>query len=794
MSAPNGKHHTTSSSSSHGFQEPLHHAKPSASEEIQEESDGDDPNGNHETDIRKKQIFKGRYLFWLAYQSIGVIYGDIGTSPLYVYSSTFTSEPSYDDLLGALSLIIWSVTLMVSVKYVLIVLRADDEGEGGTFAIYSLLSRYANIVRRDPREERSIKMERVEASSLPATSKHTRSFIEGSTVMKVLLKIIGVFGVSLVMSDGILTPAQSVLGAIQGLRIVDESIGTPTIVGVSCGILILLFLIQPLGEYLIIKPMIIANAVTRSLQNRELFCPNRDHLAGLQSVLRYLQSTIQMSWLCFAYPCLLLAYIGQAAYISDHPEAYSNPFFNAVPPGMFYPSLVVAVLAAVVASQTMVTATFQLLSQIIKLSYFPQVKLVHTSKIFHGQIYIPWVNWLLMVGTIIVTVAYNNTTKLGQAYGVCVILVTFITTSMVSLVALIVWRIPLLVVLVGFLVFGALDGVYLSSALTKVPDGAWFTLILAVLLSSIFVLWRFGKENQWQAEASDRLAPSEIIDWSHADRLAIKDIVLSLRFTHTFGSAPISGIKGVGIFFDKSGLPNTTPTVFVHFLQKFQAAPAVVVFFHIRPLSIPTVPMEERFTVNRCLGKLTSNVKNQFFRVTLRHGYNDQVVHQDLGSQIYEHLRSFVIREGALSDVNTYPKQPETADLAPPVPVERMLDGSSVSPRLESHPDGHSIDDHIAESTPASQPNHVPRSSSEQQERIRRGLLSLVSAYEDQVVYIVGKEQMRIREAMGCKPQGWCRRIGLAAFLWIRTNTGSKIANLNVDVDKLVEIGFVKVI
>ncbi|KAL8640785.1 MAG: hypothetical protein Q9226_008706, partial [Calogaya cf. arnoldii] len=174
MSAPNGKHHTTSSSSSNGFQEPLHQAQSSASEKVQEESDGIDPNGNHETDIRKKQVrsldlnkltmvlsrpladfqgsvpilvrsrktpssFRPLTTSRLAYQSIGVIYGDIGTSPLYVYSSTFTSDPSYDDLLGALSLIIWSVTLMVSVKYVLIVLRADDEGEGGTQTLYAVI-------------------------------------------------------------------------------------------------------------------------------------------------------------------------------------------------------------------------------------------------------------------------------------------------------------------------------------------------------------------------------------------------------------------------------------------------------------------------------------------------------------------------------------------------------------------------------------------------------------------------------------------------------------------------------
>ncbi|KAL8872891.1 MAG: hypothetical protein Q9198_007127 [Flavoplaca austrocitrina] len=354
---------------------------------------------------------------------------------------------------------------------------------------------------------------------------------------------------------------------------------------------------------------------------------------------------------------------------------------------------------------------------------------------------------------------------------------------MVSLVALIIWRLPLSLVLLGYLVFGALDGVYLSSALTKVPEGAWFTLVLAALLSSIFVLWRYGKENQWQAEASDRLAPSEIIDWSHADRLAARDIPISLRFTSTFGSAPISIIKGMGIFFDKSGLPNTTPTVFIHFLQKFQAAPVVVVFFHIRPLPLPSVPLEERFTVNRCLGTLTSNVRNQFFRVTLRHGYTDEVVHRDLRSQIYEHLRAFVIREGAISDVHS-PRQQETGNPSASEPTSSIIDSSSIFPIPETHENGHIKINAVTEL------NKIP----EQQETVRRGLLSLASAYEDQAVYIVGKEQMRIQEVMGCKPKGWCRRIALAAFLWLRSNTGSKIANLNVDVDKLVEIGFVKMI
>ncbi|KAI4169816.1 MAG: hypothetical protein LQ348_007216, partial [Seirophora lacunosa] len=677
----------------------------------------------------------------------------------------------------------------VSVKYVLIVLRADDEGEGGTFAVYSLLSRHAKIVRRDPREERSIKFER--ESNLPAMSEYTRSFLERSRVMKTLLKTIGVLGVSLVMSDGILTPAQSVLGAIQGLRLVDETITTATIVGTSCGILILLFLIQPFGTSKIgtcFAPIVILwlllnfsfgiyNLVLHDHSVLKAFSPayagqylvrnKTDGWRSLGGILlaftgvealfadlgAFSRRAIQLSWLLFAYPCLLLAYIGQAAFISDNRDAYSNPFFNAVPPGMFYPSLVVAILAAIVASQTMITATFQLLSQIIKLSYFPQIRLVHTSKIFQNQIYIPWVNWLLMVGTIVVTVAYNNTTKL---------------------VAVIIWHIPLPIVILGFLIFGALDGIFLSSALTKVPNGAWFTLILAALLSSIFVLWRFGKENQWHAEASDLIAPSSIIFSSGDDGPPKANATASgLRLTAMFDSTPISTIAGLGIFFDKSGLPNTTPTVFVHFLQKFQAAPRIVVFFHIRPLSVPTVPFEERFTITRPVKPAANGQGHQFFRITSRHGYMDEVVSMDLGFQICEQLRSLVIREGATAQYQTQ------KHVNWPTPNGHAED-DAIEPRKRR--------DRLEEIDHNAQPGAIGVAPlTAQQERTRQVLSSLESAYKDQVVYIVGKEQMRVCKVTGFKPGGWCRRIALAAFLWLRSNTGSKIANLNVDVDKLVE-------
>jgi KUP system potassium uptake protein len=350
---------------------------------------------------------------------------------------------------------------------------------------------------------------------------------------------------------------------------------------------------------------------------------------------------------------------------------------------------------------------------------------------------------------------------------VCVILVTFITTIMVSLVAIIIWRLPIFVVAIGFIAFGALDGVYLTSALTKVPSGAWFTIVLASVLSSIFVLWRFGKENQWRAEASDRIPPSQIISSTEDGVRTGPDGHQGLRLTPAFGGAVISSIHGMGIFFDKTGSSKSTPTVFIHFLRKFQAAPAVVVFFHIRPLSVPTVPPAERFTVTRSfLSPNMSPAFHDFYRVTLRHGYTDEAVTRDLGLLLLEQLRAFAIREQSMG-----------LDESPPatLPMASGTSASSTSPISSSEPRFVSV---------------TPQALA--QDLARQHLHRLQSAYDHQVVFVVGKEQMRIREDQGL--QGWTRRIALSAFLWLRENTGSRVRNLNVDVEKLVEIGFVKVV
>ncbi|KAK9243438.1 potassium transporter [Lipomyces tetrasporus] len=711
-------------------------------------------------DVKHRQEFGGWTLAFLAYQSIGVIYGDIGTSPLYVYSSTFLSDPSYDDLIGALSLIIWSITLIVTVKYVLIVLRADDEGEGGTFALYSLLSRYSNIATRDPKTIYTVKMERYLTADMKYSNRKARSAIEKSRFAQHLLKVLAVLGVSLIMADGVLTPAQSVLGAIQGLTIVKPDIGKPVIIGVSCAILILLFAVQPFGTSKLaigFAPIVIvwlAFNAAFGIYNLALFDHSvlkalSPYLAGhylvgngeagwkslggillaftgvealFADLAAFSRRAIQLSWLCFAYPCLLLAYIGQAAYISRDPSAYSNPFFNSVPPGMFYPSLVISILAAIVASQAMITSTFQLLTQIMKLSYFPNIKVVHTSSKFYGQIYIPIANWLLMVGTVVVTAAYNNTTRLGNAYGVCVILVTFITTCMVSLVALIMWRLNPFLVALFFLTFALLEGTFLTSNLTKVPEGAWLTLAIAAILSSTFILWRYGKDRQWKSERAHQIDLAQIVAKSSDGKV---------HLAPAFGGGELVGMKGVGIFFDKGG--DKVPTVYAQFLQKFEMQQEYVIFFHLRPLPLPTVAEEERYNIRR------TKIPNTF-RIMVRHGYNDRIISKDLATLLFNRLRTFIIQEHA------------------------------AKPRLMSDDGGRTV---------------VPSSNADAV--VAGEIQALTTAFDDQVVFIVGKEQLKISAAAN-----YFKKWLLIVFLWIRENTRNKIAELDIPVDELVEIGFVR--
>lgn len=441
----------------------------------------------------------------------------------------------------------------------------------------------------------------------------------------------------------------------------------------------------------------------------------------------------------------------------------------------------------------------QLISQIMKLSYCPQVKVVHTSKTFHGQIYVPFLNWLLMLGTILVTAVYSNTTRLGNAYGVCVMFVTFFDTCMVTLVALIVWSIPPWIVALPWLFFACFDGLYLSSALNKVPDGAWFTLTLSAILAGLFLLWRFGKENQWRAEAEDRF---------RLNKLVVKDPEGKLRLTSRWGGDQLSQIRGLGIFFDKTGV--MTPSVFTHFASKFVAVMDVTVFFHLHPVEAPTVPDDERYAVS----KFTTIPG--CYRLVVKHGFMDEVISPDLAALIYENVRAFVIRQAVRGQAMRAEDAEDSASSAidniegsgphpNPPPTTTTLDTSSATATTTSADVPSSLNPAAnvplphTPNTPALSISFAPpqgpreRHISEKHpvelrdEAVAAELARLDRAYAAKIMYVVGKGQMKIRSDSGI-----FRKVTLGTFMWIRDNTRAKIANLRLAMERVVEVGFVK--
>lgn len=314
------------------------------------------------------------------------------------------------------------------------------------------------------------------------------------------------------------------------------------------------------------------------------------------------------------------------------------------------------------------------------------------------------------------------------------------------MVALIVWRTNPILVFAIWLPFVTFDGLYLSSALTKFPNGAWFTLLLAVILASFFTLWRYGKEKQWASEAKDRFPLSSLIQKGEPDCLP--------RLAPRFGGGELTFVKGLGIFFDKSG--DWIPQVYEQFLCKFEAQMDVVVLLHLKALSVPHVADNERYTVARTSAK---NV----YRLAIRHGYKDRVVSPDLGRLVYEEVRKAIVRIATRSATAVNSEHASTTAGE----ITSNLATSAMTTSTDTELDTLEVQD---AGTAA---------------RLR----ALDTAYSTQTLYLVGKEQLRILPS-----NNLLKRALLGMFLWVRENTRAKVAQLDVPVEKLVEVGFVGLI
>ncbi|XP_008806330.2 potassium transporter 10-like [Phoenix dactylifera] len=595
-----------------------------------------------------------RAVLSLAYQSLGVVYGDLSTSPLYVYKSTFAQDIQHsetnEEIYGVLSFVFWTLTLVPLLKYVFIVLRADDNGEGGTFALYSLLCRHARVGflpnGQLADEELSAYKKgdgvgsgggrRAEAAA------RVRRLLEKHQVLQRCLLVLALIGTCMVVGDGVLTPALSVFSAVSGLELsVSREQHKYVEVPVACLILVCLFALQHYGTHrvgFLFAPIIITwllcisvigvynifhwnphvyRALSPYYMYKFLKKTQRGGWMSLGGILlcitgseamfadlgHFSQLSIKIAFTFVVYPSLILAYMGQAAYLSRHhtiESDYRIGFYVSVPERIRWPVLAIAILAAVVGSQAIITGTFSIIKQCSALGCFPRVKIIHTSSKVHGQIYIPEINWILMVMCLAVTVGFRDTKRMGNASGLAVITVMLVTTCLMSLVIVLCWHKSIFAAVCFILFFGTIEVLYFSASLIKFLEGAWVPIALSFIFMIIMYVWHYGTLKKYEFDVQNKVS----INW-----------LLSLG--PTLG---IVRVKGIGLIHTE--LVSGIPAIFSHFVTNLPAFHQVLIFLCIKSVQVPFVRPEERFLVSRIGPK-----EYRLYRCIVRYGYHD--VHKD---------------------------------------------------------------------------------------------------------------------------------------------------------------------
>ncbi|MEQ1495290.1 MAG: potassium transporter Kup [Novosphingobium sp.] len=530
--------------------------------------------------------------------AIGVVYGDIGTSPLYALKESFIGpHPLAVDQLhifGVLSLIFWSLMLIVTVKYVFIAMRADNRGEGGSFALLALMSRHIEQGR------------------------WTR-----------LLVMLGVLAASLFYGDAMLTPAISVLSAVEGLTIVEASLA-PLVLPISVAILVALFLIQSRGTAkvgMVFGPIVliyfgtlaglgIANIAARpeilGILNPwwavEFFSYNpRLAFLAMGSVFlavtgaetlyadmgHFGRKAIGLSWLTLVYPCLMLNYMGQGALLLQTPSAVENPFYLMAPEWARLPLVLIATAATIIASQAVISGAFSVTHQAVQLGFLPRLKTLHTSEKAAGQIYIPAINWGLLIMVLVLVLGFRESTRLASAYGISVVGTMLITTVMLGFLVFRVWRWNRWLASATIGAFLAIDLIYFASNITKIPDGGWFPLLVAGLLFTVLTTWATGRKLM-----RERLEEAA---------MPLATFIASSRRVHR--------VRGTAVFLSASS--DSIPSALFHNLKHNQVMHARVLILTVAVGEVPYVEPERRIEVQ--------DVGEGFYRVVLNYGFMEDI-------------------------------------------------------------------------------------------------------------------------------------------------------------------------
>ncbi|WP_084150854.1 potassium transporter Kup [Azohydromonas australica] len=533
----------------------------------------------------------------LTLAAIGVVFGDIGTSPLYTLKEVFhpaTGVPlDAPHLVGACSTIVWALMLVVTLKYVILILRADNRGEGGVLALTALA---AHAVR-------------------------------GRPALRHGLLLLGLLGATLFYGDSIITPAISVLGAMEGLEVAAPAL-RPWVVPASVAVLVALFAVQRLGTgavgrafgpvitlwFLVLaatgvahiarEPAILAalnplhavaflqergwqvlaavGAIVLALTGAEALYADMGHFG---------KKPIRLAWSGFVLPALALNYLGQGALLMADPAALENPFFHLFPPAWVPAAVVLSALAAVIASQAVISGAYSLTKQAIQLGFLPRMALRYTSAQESGQIYLPAVNWMLLAGVLAVVLGFGSSSALAGAYGIAVTVTMLLTTALTFFVVRHGWRLPLPVAVGATTFFLALDALLVASCAMKFLDGGWFTLAIGLALFALMSTWARGRELLLQSIRSEGLA--------------LQDFVRSLQAPQA-ARTPRTAVYPVAD-------PETVPHALLHNLKHYGVLHARNVVLTVRFQDVPWVDEAERAQV-QALG-------DGFWRVTLRYGF-----------------------------------------------------------------------------------------------------------------------------------------------------------------------------
>ena len=540
--------------------------------------------------------------------ALGVVFGDIGTSPLYAVQTVFSpSDPhpvkvSQENVYGIVSLIFWSVTAVVTVTYVLLVMRADNDGEGGIMALITLIRR--------------------------------RSMPSGRRAA-VVLAALGVFGASLFFGDSMITPAISVLSAIEGVQVAAPSVAE-LVLPVTATVLVGLFLLQRLGTGAVgrlfgpvmaswfaviaawgIRGIVSNPAILKALSpsyaavfffghfSTAFFSLSAVVLAVTGAEALYAdmghfgRGPITRAWLFLVFPACILNYMGQGALVlSDPARAISNPFFLLVPGWARIPMVILAAAATVIASQAVISGAFSVTQQAAQIGYLPRLRIAHTSEEQVGQIYVPWINWALLAAVLALVFTFRTSTALAYAYGVAVTGTITITTLLFFYIVRQQWRKPLWLVAATAAVLLTIDLLFLAANLTKLPHGAWLPLVIGIAVFTVLTTWQKGRALVTRQRELDEGSLRAFIDELHARR------------------PPLRRVPGTAIFLNRGKA--TAPLAMRANVEHNQVLHEHVLILAIQTLPVPHVADAERLEIDD-LGYTDDRI----YHVTARFGYMD---------------------------------------------------------------------------------------------------------------------------------------------------------------------------